>query len=60
MEKQTNMCLIKNYNDVVDNAEILKKPILTRNQTKIKNILTLLRQIAMGSLYEQSDTTESE
>ena len=37
--------------------EVLNKSILTRNHLKIIKILSLLREITVGSSYEQPDTT---
>ena len=43
-------------NNIVDDAEsILKAPRLTRNQNKMLELLSLLKEIVDGSLYEESD-----
>ena len=48
---------IKKYNNIADDVEVLNKSILTRNHLKIIKIFSLLREIIVGSSYEQPDTT---
>ena len=48
---------LKKYNNIVNDVEsILKTPRLTRSQNKILQILSLLKEIVDGFLYEESDT----
>ena len=49
---------LKKYNNIVNDVEsILKTPRLTRSQNKMLQILSLLKEIVDGFLYEESDTT---
>ena len=49
---------LKKYNNIVNDVEsILKTPRLTRSQNKILQILSLLKEIVDGFLYEESNTT---
>ena len=48
----------KKYNNIFDNEEsISKTPRLTRSQNKMLKILSVLKEIVDGFLYEESDTT---
>ena len=49
---------LKKCNNIVNDVEsILKTPRLTRSQNKILQILSLLKEIVDGFLYEESNTT---
>ena len=47
------------YNDIVDDVEtIVNKPIITRNQEKIVEIMSLLKEILKAKSNEQLDTKD--
>ena len=49
----------KEYNNVVNGVEkTLNRSMFKRNQIKMIRILSLLREIVEGPLYEQLDTTD--
>ena len=49
----------KKYNNIVDDVEkILNGSMLTRNQNKVVEILSLLKELFKEPLYEQPDTTD--
>ena len=51
----------KKYNKIVDDVKnILETTKLTRSQNKILKVLSLLKEINDGSLYEKSDIVEQE
>ena len=55
------MSLKKKYNKIVDDVKsILETTKLTRSQNKILKVLSLLKEINDGSLYEKSDIVEQE
>ena len=48
-----------NYNNIVDDVKkMLDSPVLTRNQNKMVDILSLLEELNEGSPYEQLDATD--
>ena len=48
-----------NYNNIVDDVKkMLDSPVLTRNQNKMVDILSLLEELNEGSTYEQLDATD--
>ena len=47
------------YNNIADDVEkIINSPTITRNQAKIEETLSLLKEIVEGPLYKQLDTTD--
>ena len=49
----------KEHNNIVDDVEkIIKRPMLTRNQDKMVETLSLLKELTKEFSYEQPDTTD--
>ena len=49
----------KKYNNIFDDVEkILNRPMFTRSQNKMVEILLLLKELVEGPPYEQPDTTD--